>query len=183
MIKLLNSIINICLTVIIILISTFSIPKLFGFTPCIITHDNMEPVFSTGGLTYVTKIEPENVVPGDVIVFNVAGSKNVAIYQVNENDTTNYLFSIQSTNQNQQDGVLQSVSYEALIGKATICIPYLGDINQFCTTAPGSYVLISTIGALICLSIGIEKLSNADSSKEKIIYKKLLTNRNEYDTM
>ena len=144
--KIWNLMVSACLAVTIALAAAFMLPKFIGLQPYVVTSGSMEPKYPVGSLIYVEKVEAEEISVGEAITFYLQGSDIAATHQVYEIDRQHRQFRTQGINNRDQAGnILHDalpVGYDSLIGRPIFCIPYLGSVNRFCTTAPGSYVLI-----------------------------------------
>lgn len=161
-----NIIVSICLCMALVLITLFHVAGIFGVKTYVVTSGSMEPVYPVGSLIYVKKVQPEGIIVGDAITFCMDENGTVATHQVYEIEESKKQFRTQGINNRDSEGnILQDalpVSYENLIGKPILCIPQLGNINRFCTTAPGCYWIMG-VGAVVSgISIVIE-----NSSKNK----------------
>ncbi len=157
-----------------ILVGAFTMPKLAGFEPYVVTSGSMEPQYPVGSLIYVELVEPEEVLVGDAITFYLNGTKTVATHQVYEIDQQQKQFRTQGINNRDSHGnILHDalpVSYESLIGRPVFCVPQLGNINRFCTTAPGYYILIIFAGLVSCVSFVVDRIpTNENSKKSKYV--------------
>ena len=145
--KIWNLMVSACLVVTITLSAAFMLPKFIGLQPYVVTSGSMEPKYPVGSLIYVENVEVEEISVGEAITFYLQGSKTVATHQVYEIDRQHRQFRTQGINNRDQAGnILHDalpVDYDSVIGRPLLCIPYLGIVNRFCTTAPGNYVLIS----------------------------------------
>lgn len=149
-----------CLAVTIALTAAFMVPKFIGLQPYVVTSGSMEPKYPVGSLIYVEKVEAEEISVGDAITFYLQGTETIATHQVYEIDRQQRQFRTQGiNNRDQQGNILQDalpVDYDSVIGRAIFCIPYLGTVNRFCTTAPGSYVLIGLAFLVAGISFVLE---------------------------
>jgi len=130
----------------------------------------MEPKLPVGSLIYVRAIQPGEIIVGDAITFYMQNTSVVATHEVYENDKQNELFRVQGINNRDEEGnILKDalpVRYDSLIGKVFFCIPYLGYVNQFCTTTPGIYILLGVVLFVVVLSLFIERENKTEVQKE-----------------
>lgn len=130
----------------------------------------MEPEFPVGSLVYVEKVNPSDIKVGDAITFYLKDTNIVATHQVYEVDTKNRLFRTQGINNFDEDGKIlhdaEPVYYNSLIGKANFCIPVLGNVNRFCTTAPGCYILIAVVIFIAAISIIVDLIPQSEKSRK-----------------
>ena len=151
--KIWNWIVGFCLLAAFLMLAVFLVPQFFGMQSFVITSGSMEPKYPVGSLIFVEQVRPEEICAGDDITFWMQNTRIAATHQVYQNDAEHRQFRTQGINNFDAEGkVLKDalpVNYDSLIGRAVFCIPYLGSINRFCTTAPGNYLLV---GAAIGMS-------------------------------
>lgn len=153
------------LTVILIieslLVLAFNVPNLFNIKPYIVTSGSMEPEYPVGSLIYVKKSQTSDINIGDVITFYMQSSNIVATHEVYDIDKENKLFKTQGINNLDSDGNIihdaTPVSFNSLIGKPILCIPYLGYMNKYITNKPGLYIVIGLTILVILVSFLLEK--------------------------
>ena len=155
--RLWNFFVSACVVVALLLVVVMYAPRLFGIGTYVVTSGSMEPQIPVGSLVYVEKVDPSEIKAGDTITFYLKGTNIVATHQVYEVDTKNQLFRTQGINNFDEDGKIlhdaEPVDYNYLIGKTNFCIPVLGNVNRFCTTAPGCYILIAAVIVVAVISI------------------------------
>ncbi len=153
-----------------VLIALFHVAGIFGIKTYVVTSGSMEPMYPVGSLIYVKKVAPETVGIGEAITFYMDKDGTVATHQVYEIEESKKQFRTQGINNRDEKGnILQDalpVSYENLIGKPILCIPQLGNINRFCTTAPGCYWVMG-VGAVVAgISIILENSNKKKNESE-----------------
>lgn len=168
--KVWNVVVSGFLLIAFILIVAFTVPKLIGFEPYVVTSGSMEPKYPVGSLIYVESVEPEEISVGDAITFYMEGTKIVATHQVYKIDKQNEQFRTQGINNRDSEGnILQDafpVSYDSFIGRPVLCIPQLGNVNRFCTTAPGYYLLIIFAVLMSGISFAVDRIPADEKSKK-----------------
>lgn len=168
--KLWNIFVSVCVVVALLLVAAFYIPVFFGIQTFVVTSGSMEPEIPVGSLVYVEKVKPEDIEVGDSITFFLKNTDVVATHQVYEVDSQNQLFRTQGINNRDENGNIlhdaEPVYYDSLIGRMRYCIPILGNINRFCTTAPGYYVLMATVLGIVVISIFIDFIPQQEKSRK-----------------
>lgn len=154
------------------LLIAFEGSRLFGFQPYVVTSGSMEPEYPVGSLIYVQAVSPEQVSVGDAITFKMSETDIIATHQVREIDEDNRQFYTQGINNRDENGNIipdaSPVSFESLVGKPVLCIPYLGTVNRFCTTPPGMYLLLSVLAIIVLVNLLLDRLlPYSNSSKKK----------------
>lgn len=158
--------------VVAVLVLAFLLPGFFGIRTYIVTSGSMIPKYPVGSLIYVEEVQPEEVSIGDAITFYMADTDIVATHEVYEIDEQNEQFRTQGINNRDSEGNIlhdaSPVSYGSLIGKPVLCIPCLGYINKFCTTAPGIYFVIGFALAVVVVSFIIDRLPEKPSEANEL---------------
>lgn len=154
-----------------LLVAAFWGPRLFGLQPYVVTSGSMEPQYPVGSLLYVRAVAPEQVEAGQAITFRMDGTDSVATHQVRQADRENRVFYTQGINNRDQDGQIipdaAPVPYDNLIGTPVFCIPWLGNVNRMCTTAPGIYILLGLLVVVIGVSLLLEQGGTAPKTSEQ----------------
>ena len=145
--KMANAILNVILFIEICLVALFLLPNLFGIKTYVVTSGSMEPMYPTGSLIYVQKVDPKEVKENDTITFYMEGGTIVATHQVYEVNQDKQEFRTQGINNRDEEGNIihdaTPVAFSSLIGKPIVCIPKLGYLNRLVTTLPGLYWAIA----------------------------------------
>ena len=159
-----------------LLVAAMYLPRLFGIQTFVVTSGSMEPQIPVGSLVYVEKVDPLDIEVGDTITFYLKDTNVVATHQVYEVDLHNKLFRTQGINNFDEDGNIlhdaEPVHYDSLIGRKCFCVPVLGNVNRFCTTAPGYYILMAAVIGVVAISIVVDLIPQRQTPrKEKFIDK------------
>lgn len=135
-----NRIATILLTLLVLLLSPFVLPKLIGYEPYGILSDSMEPQIPVGSIVYVKEKEPENIEIGEIITFSTSVKNDaVATHRVIEKNQKQQCF---FTKGDHNDGLdAAAVPYETVLGVVVCTIPTLGYVYQ---------MLASGIGMFLC---------------------------------
>lgn len=159
------------LILLILLLIAFGGVRLAGLTPFVVTSGSMEPEYPVGSLVYVKDRPAREIKEGDVITFYLEDGQTVATHQVYEVDAEREEFRTQGINNKDSEGNIlhdaAPVKYSSLIGCPVMTIPYLGYVNQFCTTAPGVYILVGIAVAVLLISVIIDNTAGEEAQPEK----------------
>lgn len=162
---------NIIIAIEIGLIAIFIFPSIIGLKTYIVTSGSMEPLYPTGSLLYVKKVDASEIKQGDAITFYMEDSSIIATHQVYEIDKDNLEFRTQGINNIDEDGKIihdvMPVKYKSLIGKPVFCIQNLGYINRLITTPPGMYVIIVFTIFIILINLILENFIERKEDYEK----------------
>ena len=155
---------TIILIVLIALVATMVLPRVFGIKPLVVLSGSMEPKFHVGSLLYVEKASPDDVEVGDAITFYLGDSDTVVTHRIVVKDQTNQTFTTKGDANEENDGA--PVPYSNLIGKAIFSIPYLGFLAAYLTTRTGTIVLITAIIVVLILTFIPDLLKEDSEHKE-----------------
>ena len=154
-----NIISTFILTCMVLMLIAFSWCRFLGITPYMVSSGSMEPEYPVGSLIYVKKVPAEQIKVGDDITFYISDDHTIATHQVYEIEDEQ--FRTQGINNKDSDGNIlhdaKPISFKDLIGTPVLMIPYLGYVNQFCTTVPGVYILLGAAFGIIAVSWVIDK--------------------------
>ena len=174
-IRIWNFFVSVGVVVALFLVGVFMVPRFMGLDTFIVTSGSMEPEYPVGSLILVSDVSPSESQAGDAITFYMTGSQIVATHQVYEIDLQKEVFRTQGINNRDVDGNIipdaHPVSFDSLIGKPIVCIPFLGYVNRFCTTPPGIYILLGCAAVIVAVSAIVDMTpqhrSPATKSKNK----------------
>ena len=123
------------------------LPRVFGAGAYHVTSGSMEPFIPVDSLVIAQKTDPETLQSGDVIAFYEDGT--VITHRVVENDTGNRQITTKGDANNVED--FSPVSYENVIGKVNIHIPYIGAVLEALSTMAGKIAMICLVAGGILL--------------------------------
>ena len=169
--KVWSIIVSICFCMVLTLIVLFHFGGIWGIKTFVVTSGSMEPMYPVGSLIYVKKVAPETIHVGEAITFYMDKDGTVATHQVYEIEQSKKQFRTQGINNRDEKGnILQDalpVLYDNLIGKPIWCIPRLGNLKRFCTTAPGCYWVMVVGAVMTGISIIIENSAKKKCKREQ----------------
>ena len=144
--------------------------SLFNVKTYVVTSGSMAPKYPVGSLIYISNVNPQDIKVGDAITFHMKNSPIIATHEVYEIDYENKRFYTQGINNKNNAGEIihdvEPVPFQNLIGRPTLCIPYLGRLNMVITKKSGSYVLISITFAIIIISYLLNKERSEKNEKQ-----------------
>ena len=133
-------------------------PMIAGHYLFIVLSGSMEPEFNTGSIVFVKPVEPETIVPGEIVTFSgFAGSKQLMTHRVMdiENDEDYGLLFITKGDANEHNDP-DPVPAKNIKGTVSGHVPLLGYLMSFVQTKQGLILLIMIPA---CLLIGVEVYS------------------------
>lgn len=130
------------ITIGIIVIMLFLVPRFIGIRPYIVLSGSMEDEIKTGSVAYVdTKVKAEEIKEGDIIAFNM-GAKQITHRVISINSDNTF------TTKGDANKVVDpnSVKFSNCLGKTIFSLPYLGYMLGAAQTKIGYIILIFIIG-------------------------------------
>lgn len=148
----------ILLTVLVILICMpFALPRVFSIQPYAIISGSMEPEISTGSIVYVEEVQPDELLPGEIITFYTdAGSEGAVTHRIVENHTRERELVTKGDANAGRDPM--AVSYERVIGRVKLHIPCLGWLFPLISGAGGKLRLMAVLLAAVLIRAAGRKL-------------------------
>ncbi|MBD7909253.1 signal peptidase I [Sporosarcina gallistercoris] len=125
----------------------------FGYQPLTVLSNSMNPIFKTGDMLFVKKVDAAEVKVDDIITFKESGG-NLITHRVVEvlTDSGSLSFVTKGDNNNRVDDEL--VKAESLLGKHTFFVPNAGYLVN-ALQSPIGMLLIVILPTLGYFAIGI----------------------------
>lgn len=157
--KIWNAITTIIVMLVVILALLLVGVRIVGLQVFTVLSGSMEPIYHTGALIYVKKVDTGELKAGDVITFMLS-EDTVATHRIvevvaDETDTSVVRFRTKGDANEAVDGSL--VHYKNVIGTPVFSVPYLGYVANYIQHPPGVYVAISA-GAILMLLVFLPDL-------------------------
>jgi len=170
--KLVSILANFVVTVLVLLfVSAFFAPSIFGFTFNTILSGSMEPKIQTGAMIAMKEIPAKEIRVGDVIGFKVEGIDTSVCHRVIEKVDTDGGFGFRTKGDNNEDPDSWVVKPEDIRGKVIFDIPYLGYLTSF-LKEPKGFALAVGGPAVIIIALVIRDLFRPETKREKPKLKK-----------
>lgn len=146
--KLLRILSNIISAVLLLAAAALLLPRLFGFTPYTVLSGSMEPAYPVGSVVFVQKAQPQSIRPGDVIMYRLSGGMPVTHRVVALDGDANAFITKGDANGSEDPS---PIPFDALTGKARLCLPLLGYAAVFVQTLPGMLCVALCAAAALLL--------------------------------
>ncbi len=115
------------LILVILLCIPLTIPRLFGCEIYHVISGSMEPAIPTGSVVYVKEIEASDLQKDDVIAYYSSDENGAIItHRIVQNRVVSGEFITKGDANEKED--LTPVTYDRLIGKVVLSIPFLGRV-------------------------------------------------------
>ncbi len=139
--------------------------RLVGYTPYTVLSGSMEPAYHVGSVIYIKKVDPTTLKVGDSITFRLTGNVIVThrIIEVHGAGTSSLGFRTKGDANETVDGITPA---DAVIGKATFSIPYLGYISNFLQQPKGLICVVGTSAAVLSISFAIDAIFSKKKKSE-----------------
>ena len=167
MIKFFSVLLNIIIFLLFIFVGLLLVMPFFGFRPYAVISGSMIPTLPVGALVVDKVVEPETIIKGDIITFNISGeTSTVATHRVVNIDEEKEEFTTKGDNNKDVDS--NPVSFSQLVGKVVFSLPILGYVYYFLGTLFGKVVIGVVFIGLIIISIFLDKAADKKKRNEKV---------------
>lgn len=141
-----------------------TVPRLFGYEIYNVVSGSMAPEIPVGSILYVERCSPLDVEEQDVIAFQSASS--VITHRVVKNDQVEGEFITKGDANAAED--MNSVEYDALIGRVKYHFPFLGGLMALYTSGVGKAYIVcfAACGAMLNLLAGRLRDRRADRDED-----------------
>lgn len=163
--KICNLITTLIVIVIIGIILVLVVPRLMGYDTYAVLSGSMEPYYHVGSVVLVDKkAKPEEIEVGDPITFQKTDSM-LATHRVVEVDAEKREFVTKGDANDVID--IAPVSFDQMVGKAGISIPWIGYISIYIKTKKGMMAAAGVLIILIMLYL-IPEILEPEPEKENM---------------
>lgn len=160
--KISNFINTIILVIVLSILAALLLPRLVGYEIYAVLSGSMEPTYHVGSIIYVKKMPAEEIEIGDPIAFQKDAS-TIATHRAIDVDPANRQFRTKGDANEVED--VNPVSFEKVIGKGTISIPFLGFITVGIQTKKGIIIACGVLVFMIITNI-IPEIVKPEKPKE-----------------
>lgn len=141
-----------------------TLPKIFGYQVFHIISGSMEPALPIGSAIYVEKTNPFDLVSGDIVAFYV--DHEVVAHRIVSNDIQAEELMTQGDANSAPDR--NPVTYQNVIGKVVLHIPYMGDILFLLSSKQGKVYLFCMLVAAVLLQNVARRMKKATITEERL---------------
>ena len=140
----------------------FTIPRLFGLGIYEVASESMEPEYHKGSLIYVKGCDADDVTEHDVITFTLGSDTDyVMTHRVIRVEKEERFFYTKGDANEVEDA--EPVSFDRVIGRPVLCIPYLGRIATFVDSTQGKLSIV----AVFVLTFIIWRIADKQNKKQQ----------------
>lgn len=129
--------------------------------PFAVLSGSMEPELPVGSMVFVHQVDPTDIAVGDNATFYRSDGA-VVTHQVYEVDPVAQTIGTQGIANKNADGIIvhdaEQTPFSRVIGVVSLCVPYLGFVNAYCTTMPGLLVMVAVLALLVAASIVLDRM-------------------------
>lgn len=125
--------------------------KLIGWNMFSVDSPSMSPQYPVDSLIIVQKIDPDKIIPGNVITFTLDASGTIATHRVVSVNSISKTFTTKGDANTVPDAV--QVQWENVVGKVILGIPWLGKPLRIFTDEDNRLAVVAVIAVLFTTSI------------------------------
>lgn len=123
----------------------------FGYGVSVVSSDSMKPVFETGDLIVVEKVDANQIDPGDIIAFTPNNEMYVAHYlaDIRQSEDGDIVFKTRSyTAEEPKDWDYWGLQADQIVGKYKFKIPNVGHFTLFIKTPQGLISILALFAGI-----------------------------------
>ena len=140
------------------------VPKIMGNDIYAVMSGSMEPFYHVGSVVIVDKhVSPEEIQTGDPITFHL-GNGSIATHRVIEINEEAREFTTKGDANEDPD--MAPVSFDNMIGKAGMSIPFIGYLPLYMRTPKGMFSIAAYVVVFILLQMIPEIIKPESAGKE-----------------
>ncbi len=143
----------ICFTVLFVgIIASSFVPMLFGFIPCSVGTNEMEPAVDKGSYVLVKAVDFEDIGISDILLFESPKTGDRFVRRVADI----YSDEKQLVTSRDADGALDpmTTAYSCVLGRVVHSVPFIGYLSLFCESLIGKVVIMAIF--IIWIAVEIE---------------------------
>lgn len=142
-------------TLVILICLPFTLPRIFNIESYTIVSGSMEPEIPVGSIVYVEKVQPEELISGEIITFYTGtGSEGAVTHRVVENRIGEKELVTKGDANAAPDPM--AVSYERVVGRVKLHIPGLGRLFPLISGTGGKIrLLVVLLAAVLIRTVGV----------------------------
>lgn len=149
---------------VIVLLIPLLLPKLLGYETLHVISGSMEPAYPVGSMVLIDEIEPEAVVPGDVIAFADSLGGALTLHRVTEVHADEREFVTKGDANPIED--IFPVSFDSLRGVAVRAFPRLGGLYALLTSVWGKILIAVMVIVAALISGGVSRKEKTEETEE-----------------
>ena len=124
------------------------LPGLLGIHPLLVQSGSMEPEYPVGSMIYVKSTEGASLAEGDVATFYLPDEETLVTHRIIRVDEEKEEIYTKGDANELEDGA--STPFSMIVGTPILCIPNLGYLAGYLSSAAGKVGIILLV-SLVCL--------------------------------
>lgn len=141
------SALGIC-TVLALLTLLLVLPGLLGIHPLLVQSGSMEPEYPVGSVIYVRETDSAALAEGDVVTFYLPDEETLVTHRIVRVDREKEEIYTKGDANALEDGA--ATPFSLIVGTPVLCIPHLGYLAGYLSSAAGKVGIILLV-VLVCL--------------------------------
>ena len=126
------------------------LPGLFHIYPMIVQSGSMEPSYPEGSIIYVKKADADKFLEGDTVTFYLPDEETLVTHGIVRVDEEKKELHTQGDANAREDGIV--TPFERVFGAPFLCIPYMGYLAGYLSSAVGKAGILLLVVAVCILS-------------------------------
>lgn len=124
------------------------LPGLLGIHPLLVQSGSMEPEYPVGSVIYVRSEAENGFLEGDVVTFYLPDEETLVTHRIVRVDEEKEEIYTKGDANELEDGA--ATPFSMIVGTPILCIPYLGYLAGYLSSAAGKVGIILLV-ILVCL--------------------------------
>lgn len=156
------------MTVVILLMVPFTIPRIFGYHLYGVLSESMTPAYSVGGVVYVKKCDPAMIEVGDVVTFSLQSNEDVVMtHRVVDKNIEEKFFITRGDANNAADA--EPVRFDRVLGTVRFYIPHAEALAEFFGSVSGKafFFILFAVSLILWLIADLLKPSAGKDKKNR----------------
>ena len=124
------------------------LPGLFGIHPLTVQSGSMEPAYPKGSMLYIRNVDPYGLSEGQAVTFHLADGETLVTHRIVEIDREKEEICTKGDANELEDSA--AIPFGQIVGAPFFCIPYLGYLAGYLSSASGKAAVVMLV-VLVCL--------------------------------
>lgn len=124
------------------------LPGLFHIYPLAVQSESMEPVYPAGSMIYVKKVAENRIAEGMAVTFYLADEETLVTHRIVRIDEEERVLYTKGDANELEDSA--ATPFSRVVGSPILCVPYLGYLAGYLSSAVGKVGIILAV-VMVCI--------------------------------